>query len=52
MEDLNVDVNLRDYFAGQALITFSYHYDAKSCAENCYRFADEMLKERSKNEKV
>ena len=44
-------MNLRDYFAGQALagILADHTWDGthESCAKACYQFADAMLEKRS-----
>jgi hypothetical protein len=48
--DENNGMDLRDYFAGQALIGMQYHIkpynDTKSTAENCYIMADAMMRAR------
>ena len=50
--EVNADVSLRDYFAGQALMglmSSQWHGnspDYESCAKLSYEVADEMLKAR------
>lgn len=48
-------MTLRDYFAGQAMMTIGNLWiceggDPKSLAENCFRLADAMLQARSKSD--
>jgi hypothetical protein len=43
-------MDLRDYFAGQALTTMNFHIkpvdDTDSTAEHCYKMADAMMRAR------
>lgn len=56
--DLPFAPSLRDYFAGQALNNLAGHkiepFNKKTTftniAEQCYMYADEMIKERNKGE--
>ena len=41
-------MNLRDWFAGQALASFGTDYFPMEAAEKAYRYADAMLAERMK----
>lgn len=48
--DENNGMDLRDYFAGQALTTMNFHIkpvdDTDFTAEHCYKMADAMMRAR------
>lgn len=52
LPEINKGMDLRDYFAGQALIgvvtRMSQSDDSEIIARVCYRMADALLEERSK----
>ena len=47
-KDIHTEMTLRDYFAGQALISLAWKDNDENVARNCYQLADAMMEERKR----